>query len=384
MYRKIEVDQIPQTYSDNRGKRIHTINWKNYTSLAGLVLLIIISSIMSPTFLSPFNIVNVASQIAAPGVLAIGMTLIILTAGIDLSVGSLIALTGVVLALATPVVGWPMALLLTIIVSITIGLLHGLVITKLNVPPFIVTLAGLTGYKGLALILTGAASVPIKESALNYLGAGRIDGMTSYIISIIISGLILVNYLRSFRKYEASEKIKKLVVNLVSIACLLFFGYLVFQVGGIPVQVLGFVLIFAVVWFVLNKTIFGREIYAIGGNPEAAKLAGVKVNRGLVIVYSIMGLLSAIAGIMVATRLGSGTPQVGNLGELDAIAAVVIGGTSLMGGVGKLGGTIIGVILIGILNNLLSLLNITADMQMIFKGAIILGAVILDGKLSKK
>lgn len=122
----------------------------------------------------------------------------------------------------------------------------------------------------------------------------------------------------------------------------------------------------------------------MGGNFEAARLAGVRVNRGIMLVYAIAGFLSAVAGTLVAARLGSGTPQVGVLSELDAIAAVVIGGSSLMGGVGRLGGTLIGVILIGVLNNLLSLLNTTSDMQMVFKGAIILGAVILDSKISKK
>ncbi|MET3290574.1 UNVERIFIED_CONTAM: D-xylose transport system permease protein [Brevibacillus sp. OAP136] len=359
-------------------------NWKNYTSLAGLAVLIAISAIMSPTFLSPFNIVNVATQIAAPGILAVGMTFVILTGGIDLSVGSLLALTGVIVAIAAPVIGWPLAVLLAILLGTVVGMFHGLCITRFKVPPFIVTLAGLSAYKGLALIFTSSASVPLRADFFDYLGAGRLGGTAGLLLSAVIAVVVLFNYLSARKKYGTKERTKKRIVTISAMVGTLAFGLLAKEAGGVPIQVLIFVVLFAIAWFALNKTVFGRELYAIGGNPEAARLAGVKVKRGLIIVYATAGFLASIAGLLVATRLGSGTPQVGTLGELDAIAAVVIGGTSLMGGVGTLGGTIIGVILIGILNNLLSLLNITADMQMVFKGAIILGAVMLDAKLSKK
>ncbi|MED4784889.1 ABC transporter permease subunit [Brevibacillus choshinensis] len=381
MYPKDAVTKV-QGHFDDRSAL--TVNWKSYTSLAGLAVLIVISAIMSPTFLSPFNIVNVATQIAAPGILAVGMTFVILTGGIDLSVGSLLALSGVIIAIAAPVIGWPLAVLLAILLGTLIGFFHGICITRFRVPPFIVTLAGLSAYKGLALIVTSSASIPLHSEFFDYLGAGRIGGTFVLLLSGLIAALTLVHHLSTRRKYEAKEQAKKWITILGVMACLTLFGVLAKQAGGVPVQVLIFLTLFALAWFVLNKTVFGREMYAIGGNPEAARLAGVKVKRGLVVIYATAGFLAAIAGLLVATRLGSGTPQVGTLSELDAIAAVVIGGTSLMGGVGTLGGTIIGVFLIGILNNLLSLLNITADMQMVFKGAIILGAVMLDAKLSKK
>ena len=145
-----------------------------------------------------------------------------------------------------------------------------------------------------------------------------------------------------------------------------------------------FLVTLAIFTFILNKTVFGREVYALGGNIEAARLAGLKVNRDLIIVYAIGAFTAAIGGIMTAARLASGTPQIGVGYELDAIAAVVIGGTSLVGGVGTMGGTVIGVLLIGVLNNLLSLLNMSSDVQQIFKGFIILGAVLLDAKSRKK
>ncbi len=360
------------------------MDWKNHTSLAGLIVLIIISAVLSPTFLSPTNLLNIATQIAAPGIIAIGMTFVILTGGIDLSVGSLLALTGVIIAITAPVTGWPLAVVLAIVAGTLIGAFHGFSITKLKVPAFIVTLAGLTAYKGLALILTGSAAVPIQSTTFAFLGSGKISGVISSVILVVVAGLVVLKYVLSYKSYMKHDKVIKTIKTIASVAFLLAFAYFILQVGGMPVQVFFFLAIFAIAWFVLNKTVFGREVYAIGGNPEAAHLAGVKVNKGLVIVYSIAGFTAAIGGMLIAARLGSGTPQVGTLGELDAIAAVVIGGTSLMGGVGKLGGTIIGVILIGILNNLLSLMNVTADMQMLFKGIIILGAVVLNANLSKK
>ncbi len=359
-------------------------DWKSHTSLAGLIVLIIISAALSPTFLSPANLLNVATQIAAPGIIAIGMTFVILTGGIDLSVGSLLALTGVVIAITAPITGWPLAVVIAIAVGTLIGAFHGFSVTKLKVPAFIVTLAGLTAYKGLALILTGSAAIPIQSDTFAFLGSGKISGIFSSLALLIVAVLVVIKYAFSYKSYSKHDKLIKTSKIIISVAILLASSYFIFQIGGMPVQVFFFLSIFAIAWFVLNKTVFGREVYAIGGNPEAAHLAGVKVNRGLIIVYSIAGFLAAIGGMLIAARLGSGTPQVGTLGELDAIAAVVIGGTSLMGGVGRLSGTIIGVILIGILNNLLSLMNVTADMQMLFKGIIIFGAVVLNANLSKK
>ncbi|MGG1662052.1 sugar ABC transporter permease [Brevibacillus sp. NRS-1366] len=377
MQSKAYIQNIPE----NKGI---SINWKNYTSSAGLVLLVIISALLSPTFLLPANIMNIATQIAAPGILAVGMTYVILTAGIDLSVGSLLALTGVFIAITAPTIGWPLAVLLAIGIGILIGCFHGYLITKVKLAPFIVTLASLTAFRGISLVSTNSAAIPISSDSFSYLGSGKINTTISLSLVIIIAVFVLVNTIMTSKSMENTEKIKKVMTALFSIFGLTIFGYLIYKVKGIPIQVLFFIGIFIIGWFILNKTVFGREVYAMGGNFEAARLAGVRVNRGIMLVYAIAGFLSAVAGTLVAARLGSGTPQVGVLSELDAIAAVVIGGSSLMGGVGRLGGTLIGVILIGVLNNLLSLLNITSDMQMVFKGAIILGAVILDGKFSKK
>jgi len=359
-------------------------NLKDYTSILGLVILVIISAILSPTFLKPINIMNVLSQIASPCILAIGMTFVILSAGIDLSVGSTMALSGVLVALITPSTGWVIAVILTLIIGIILGLFYGYCITKLYVPPFIVTLAGLTGFRGLALVLTGAAAVPIRAEGFDVLGSGKINSTLTLIITVAVIILLIYRHVVTYKDLEQGEGIKKTAKLIVAIVIIAAFQYIIMQVKGLPIQIAIAIIIFLIFTFILNNTVFGREVYALGGNIEAARLAGIRTNKVLMIIYVISQLLATIGGVLIAARLSSGTPQVGNLGELDAIASAVIGGTSFAGGVGTLGGTAIGVLLIGVLNNLLSLLNVSSDMRMVFKGAIILIAVILDTKFRKR
>jgi ribose transport system permease protein len=173
-------------------------------------------------------------------------------------------------------------------------------------------------------------------------------------------------------------------MSIVGIALTLGFAAFTFTTNGLPIPVIIMLIVFGAGWFVLNRTTFGRQTYAIGGNVEAARLAGIRVDRNLVIIYSALGVLVSLAAIITTSRLGSGAPSVGNLAELDAIAAVIIGGTSFAGGIGRLGGTAIGVLLIGVINNVLSLLNVTSNMQMIVKGVIIFVAVALDSKVRKR
>lgn len=359
-------------------------NWKNYTSFIGLILLVIISSILSPTFLLPLNIMNVARQIAVPGVIAIGMTYVLLSGGIDLSVGSVVAVIGVLIALTIQTIGWPAAVILGLIAGIIIGSLYGFFVVKFNVPPFIVTLAGLTIFRGVALVVTKSAAIHIKDDGFTYLGSGMVSLAVVYTALIIIGAIVIVRLLKKLRSNPEKRTARNIIVTAVQVLGLGLLAYLTYSVGGLSIQILVFLITLAIFTFILNKTVFGREVYALGGNIEAARLAGLKVNRDLIIVYAIGAFTAAIGGIMTAARLASGTPQIGVGYELDAIAAVVIGGTSLVGGVGTMGGTVIGVLLIGVLNNLLSLLNMSSDVQQIFKGFIILGAVLLDAKSRKK
>lgn len=294
-----------------------------YGIVVALLLEIVVFSILSPHFLDLDNQLNVLHQNAAIAVIAAGITFVILTAGIDLSVGSLVAVAGVLCA--DVVVGeWapigvrlPVACLVGISAGGLAGGLNGLVITKMRIPPFVTTLAMMTIARGIAL---------------------------HYTESRTISGLPEV------------------------------FGNL--DRGGTPVLVMG--VVFFASWVVLTKTPFGRHVYAVGGNPEAARLCGIRVDRVLIKVYLLCGLLAGLGGLMVAVRLNSGYPNAGQLYELDAIAAVVVGGTSLKGGRGSIWGTLIGAFVIGELNNGLNLLHVEYYSQKIVIGLVLIGAAFLD------
>lgn len=293
--------------------------------LLGLLLLGIALTILSDRFLTVNNLLNVARQISINAIISVGMTLVILTGGIDLSVGSIVALTGSITAgLLVGGQGILPAILLGMVIGSLLGLFNGVLITRAEIPPFIATLGTMTVARGLTLVYTDGRPITGMEDVFRYLGGG-------YII-------------------------------------------------GIPVPVVIMVVIFAMAYVMLKKTRFGRYIYAIGGNEEAARLSGINTKKILLSVYVLGGLLAGISGIIMASRLNSAQPTAGVSFELDAIAAVVLGGTSLSGGVGTIGGTLIGALIIGVLDNGLNLLNVSSFYQQIAKGLVILLAVFLDKK----
>jgi ribose transport system permease protein len=273
------------------------------------------------TFLSSFNLQNILRQNSFTVILACGMTLAILSAGIDLSVGSVVALAGVVCAwFVAEGYGIPLGLLAGCVVGALTGVVNGLFVTRVRIPPFIATLATMMVVRGLALKFTGARTIPIPADSVEAF-AGLSDGFTPV-----------------------------LVMLLVVVAT----------------------------WLLLTRTPFGRHIYAVGGNPEAARLAGIRVPRVLMGVYILCGAMAGLAGVMVASRIGSGYPNAGLFYELDAVAAVVVGGTSLFGGRGSIWGTLAGAFFIGILNNGLNLYEVQEYDQRIVKGAVLLAAASLD------
>ena len=295
--------------------------------LFGLILLIIVVSILNPSFLSITNIFNVLRQVSISAIIAFGMTFVILTGGIDLSVGSTLALTG---AIAASMLSSGMDPLLTIgialIVGLVLGALNGVIITKGKVAPFIATLATMTIYRGLTLVYT--------------------DGRP-------ISGL---------GDHYSFQLIGK--------------GYFL----GFPVPVVTMVIAFIILYFILQKTTFGRRVYAVGGNEEAAKLSGINTDRVKIAVYAITGFLAALAALILTSRLNSAQPTAGESYELDAIAAVVLGGTSLNGGKGWIFGTLVGALIIGVLNNGMNLIGVSSFWQQVVKGIVILIAVLMDRK----
>lgn len=303
--------------------------------LAGLVLLMVAFSVLSPFFLTTGTFANIGRQVATNSFLSLGLLVVILTAGIDLSVGALMALCMSVLAMLVVKVGLPeiVAIPGTLLLGIGLGMLNGLLLTRLHLPhPFISTLGMMNVARGVALVITGA-------SPIFGFSAGFITTLGGQDIKLPGAG--------------AGDPGLPFVVILIVLA---YFAFHVF----------------------LTRTVVGRQIYAVGGNPEAARLSGVPVNRILVLVYTLSGLMAAIAAIVLAGRTNSGYPTAGMGAELDAISACIIGGTSFFGGVGTVGGTLIGVLIIGVLRAGLNLLNVSADFQTIIIGAVIIGAVYVD------
>lgn len=295
----------------------------------GLIILITIVSILNPAFLEPLNILNLLRQISINALIAFGMTFVILTGGIDLSVGAILALSsaltaGFIVSGMDPI----LAIIVGCIIGAILGMVNGLLITKGKMAPFIATLATMTIFRGLTLVYTDGN--PITGLGSNY----------------------------AFQLFGR--------------------GYFL----GIPVPAITMLLTFIALWVLLHKTPFGRRTYAIGGNEKAAWISGIKVPRVKIMIYSLAGFMSALAGAILTSRLNSAQPTAGTSYELDAIAAVVLGGTSLSGGRGRIVGTLIGVLIIGVLNNGMNLLGVSSFYQSVVKGIVILIAVLLDRKKS--
>ncbi|MHC4517879.1 MAG: ABC transporter permease [Planctomycetota bacterium] len=297
---------------------------QRYGLLVAFAAICTVLSLLSPAFLTTQNVINVLRQISINAVLAIGVTYVILTGGIDLSLGSVVALTGVLAATFAHPSAYPLIapIAIGILGGILIGVVNGVVITRFRVAPFIATLGMMTIARGGALIVSGGRPVSNLSDSFNFIGNGSLLGIP--IPVLILAGVFLASH------------------------------------------------------FVLRKTTFGRYVYAVGGNEEAARASGIGTQRIKIACYSICAGLAGLAGIIQASRIATGQPNAGIAYELDAIAAVVIGGTSLSGGIGGVTGTILGALIIGTLNNGLDLLDVSSYYQQVVKGLIIIGAVILD------
>ena len=305
-------------------KRYFKDNLGILCALAVMILFLYVYPVTHTTFLTQRNIFNVLRQSAPNLLLACGMTMVIILGGIDLSVGSIIAMSGVLGAGAVVWGGMPeiVGILVGILSGLLFGLFNGVIIAKTKIPPFIVTLASMNIAKGIAYVFSGGKPIRCMTDAWKFLGAG--------------------------------------------------------YVGPVPTPVITMLVVFIISVLFLNRTRIGRHIYAVGGNDTAARFSGIDTAKVKFMVYSFSGLMAGLAGITIASRLYSGTCTSGDGAEMDAIAAVVVGGTSMAGGSGKLGGTLIGVLIIGVLNNGLNLMGINSDWQYIVKGAVILLAVYVD------
>lgn len=296
------------------------------TTLIALVGLMIVITIINPSFLTTNNLLNLLLQVTANGFIAFGMTFVILTGGIDLSVGSSLALSS---ALAAGLIGGglpvPVAIVLAICLGGLFGMLNGLLIAYWKLAPFIVTLATMTIFRGATLVYTNGN--PVTKG---------------------LSDSFLFQFLGQ--------------------------GYIV----GIPFPVILMFLVFVILAILLHKTAFGKAVYALGGNEKAAYISGIKLNKVKIIIYTISGMMASLSGLIITSRLSSAQPTAGASYEMDAIAAVVLGGTSLSGGKGRIWGTLIGALIIGVLNNGLNIIGVSAFWQQVVKGIVILIAVLLD------
>jgi ribose transport system permease protein len=309
-----------------------SFNWitllEKYRVLLIFVVLCIIAAFLSDAFFTLNNAMNVLRQVSIIAIIAGGMTLVILIAGIDLSVGAVMAFSGAILAgVLTAGLPLPIALLAALAVGLLFGLVNGFVVAKFGVPSFIVTLAIMVIVRGMTLVYSKGYPLVVSHDAYRFIGSGRLF--------------------------------------------------------GIPIPVIIMFVVFGFLYWMLKYTSFGRYIYAIGGNEETAILSGINVKFIKMAVFGIAGLLSALSAIIYTSRLMSAQPTAGTGIELDAIAAVIIGGTSLAGGRGGVTGTLIGALIMGVLDNILNLTNVSPFYQSIAKGLVILVAVLVDSKFSK-
>ena len=296
------------------------------TTVIALIILMAVITIINSNFLTANNLLNLLLQVTSNALIAFGMTFVILTGGIDLSVGSILALSS---ALTAGLLGSGMRVTLAILISLMLGcmrgMMNGLLISYGKLAPFIVTLATMTIFRGATLVYTNGN--PITKG---------------------LSDTFLFQFLGQ--------------------------GYIV----GIPFPVIIMFIVFIVLYVLLHKTAFGKSVYAIGGNEKAAYISGVKLNKVKIIIYSISGIMASISGLIITSRLSSAQPTAGASYEMDAIAAVVLGGTSLSGGKGRILGTLIGALIIGVLNNGLNIIGVSAFWQQVVKGVVILIAVLID------
>jgi ribose transport system permease protein len=322
---------LPMRTSKNVNSGFLSMIKSNIGIIAVLMLLCIVLSITSPVFLTTNNLITVFRQISNNVFLALGMTLVMILAGIDLSVGAIVALAGTLTVGFIVGSGMPiwLAILCGLLIGAFIGFLNGAIVTQFRLPAFMVTLATMNIAQGIAYLYSGGQSERITNDAYTIIGTGKL------------------------------------------------FGFL-------PYPVLYMILLAIIFIILLNKTKLGTYIYAIGGNREAARLSGVPIKKVEIAVFTLTGLLAAFAGIVLSARMYSGQPSVGSGYEMDAIAACVLGGVSMAGGRGKISGTIFGAMVIGVISNGLNLMGVSSFWQLVFKGIIILIAILIDAQKGKK
>ncbi len=373
-------------------KRFSNLNYKIYMMVVILIAIWIIFSIITGgTFLTARNFSNLFRQSVFTSILAIGMVMVIIMGYIDFSVGSLAGLTGGILAILE--VWWGMhpllAIIITLLVGVILGLWNGYWIAYKNLPAFIVTLGGLMIFRGILIGITKGTTIGPMGSMYKYIGKDYLSSTAGIILGIICLGCFIYNqYTTRCKKIKYNFEVLPLYLEaLKSIVAIFLVGVIIYIMNdyqGVPVPLVGLLLLFVIFNFIMKKTIFGRHIYAVGSNNEAAKILGINIKKTTVMVFVLNGLMAAIAGILLTSRLNAASVAAGSNAELDAIAACVIGGTSLAGGIGSVGGAVIGAIVMVSLDNGMSLLNVPMFWQFIVKGLVLIVAVWFDVTSKRK
>ncbi|MCP1102459.1 putative multiple sugar transport system permease protein [Aequitasia blattaphilus] len=373
------------------------INLQEYAMFLALIAIFVIFYFLTGgKNASPFNINNLVMQNSYVVILATGMLLCVLTGNIDLGVGSVVALTGAVSAILVVQkdVPYPIAFLVALLIGLISGMFVGFFVAYIGIPPFVVTLATMLMGRGLTYTLLQAKTVgPLPDNYVKYaagfvpsikvpFGDGQIDLVCIGVALVATIFLIIVEMrnIKTRKKYNfAMIPLWQTAVRIVLIAGIVwFFFYKLSRLNGIPIVLIIMAIIVVIYNFICSKTVAGRQIYALGGNAKAARLSGINTKRVFFWVYTNMGLLSAVAGIVLSARNAAATPKAGESFEMDAIASCYIGGAAAAGGVGTIIGALVGAFTMGILNNGMSLMGLSTDIQKVVKGLVLLGAVTFD------
>jgi D-xylose transport system permease protein len=380
------------------GFRLPTESLRAYTMIFALVAIWLFFQWQTTTelypygiFLHPVNFSKLLQQMAVTGVLAVGMLMVIVAGQIDLSVGSVVGFAGGAAAMAQ---GWGLlpALAVALVVAVAIGALQGTLVARANIPAFIVTLGGLLAWRGLILRLSEGSTVPVRLPVFRALGVDLVAPELGWALgALAVAALVWLTLRRerARRRHGLKASAPGAVAARILLPSLLVLAFVYLmnweggaggqvRQGGVPVPVLVLLAVVLLGAFLMQNTTFGRYLYAIGGNPEAARLSGINIRRCITGAFCMLGLLVGVASLLHTARVGSAAPDAGSLMELDAIAACVIGGTSLMGGRGTVAGAMVGALIMASLDNGMSLLGVQNSTQYIVKGAVLVAAVGFD------
>lgn len=336
-------------------------------------------------FMSPRNLSNLMTQMSVTGVLAVGMLMVIVSGNIDLSVGSLVGFAGGIAAYCLTVLEFGLApsIAAAIAVGLAVGVFHGLLTAYFNIPAFIVTLGGLLAWRGAVKWLLGGNTIPVSNEWFIFIGNAKLPPYVGWMMAAVAIAIVLG---LAYKKEKAvkdyglgqSNLGKAILSSLIPIVFIIGFIWVMNADRGVPIPVTILLAVALIGSFITNSTVFGRHLYAIGGNADAAKLSGINTKFNILKVYALLGIFTGIASLIFTARVSSASPDAGTLKELDAIAACVIGGASLVGGRGTIFGACLGALIMASLDNGMSLLNVRDFLQDIIKGSILVAAVGLD------